>query len=312
MKAVQISAYGDRSVLKVNTNSPKPSLKQGQILVENEAAGINPVDWKFRAGYLQKMAPVSLPVILGGDFAGTVIEIGEGVSAFKIGDEVYGQAIILNGGSGSFAQFVAANCTNTARKPKSSTFEQAAALPLAGVSALTALEDHMKLKRGQKMLIHGGAGGIGSLAIQIAKAKGAYVATTVAARDVDFVKELGADEVIDYKTQQFEKILKGFDAAFDTVGGEITNKSFQVLKKGGILVSMTGQPDQENAQTYGVFAIGQGTNTDTAHLTRLTELVDSGKVNVIIDRVFQLKEVQKAFAYQETGHPRGKVVLRIK
>lgn len=311
MKAVQIGAYGDISVLEINENTPKPSPKQGQVLVEVSAASINPVDWKFRAGYLQKMAPVVLPVTLGGDFSGKVLEVNEDVSEFKAGDEVYGSAIVLNGGSGSFAEILAANSANIALKPKLVTFEEAGALPLVGASAVQALEEHIKLQSGQKILIHGGAGGIGSTAIQLAKSIGAYVATTVSTNDIDFVKELGADEVIDYKTQKFEEVLKDFDAVFDTVGGEVTDKSFPVLKKGGVLVSMLGQPNQELAQKHGVIAIGQGTKTDTSHLTRLAELVDSGKIKIKIDKVFPIEQAQVAFKYQEEGRPRGKVVLKI-
>lgn len=312
MRAVQIRAYGGVDVLEINENAPKPSLKQGQVLVEVYAASINPVDWKFRAGYLQKMAPVSLPATLGGDFAGRVVGVSGDSQQFNVGDEVYGQAIILNGGSGSFAEFVAANGANTALKPKKATFEEAGALPLAGVSALQALEDHIKVQRGQKILIHGGAGGIGHMAVQLAKAFGGYVATTVNTTDVDFAKELGADEVIDYKTQSFEKLLKQYDAVFDTVGGDVTDKSFLVLKREGILVSMTGQPNQKLAEQYAVTAIGQGTSTDSSHLTHLAKLAEAGKINVHVDTVYPLEKVKEAFMYQEEGHPRGKVVLKIK
>jgi len=311
MKAAQINSYGEPDVIQINENSPKPSLKQGQLLIEVYAASINAIDWKFRAGYLQKMAPVQLPVTLGGDFAGKVTEIGEGVSNFKIGEEVYGQAIILAGGSGSMAEFVAANSANTARKPQSASYEEASALPLVGVSAIQALENHIKLHSGQKILIHGGAGGIGHIAIQFAKSLGAYVATTVKIEDSDFVKNLGVDEVIDYKTQKFEAILKDYDSVFDTVGGETTDKSFQILKKGGIIVSMLGEPSKELTEKYGVTAIGEMTQTDTAHLDRLTELVESRKIKVHIDKVFPFEQIPEAFSYQEKNHPRGKVVIKI-
>lgn len=312
MKAAQINSYGEPEVIQVSDNTPKPTLKSGQVLVENYAASINAIDWKFRAGYLLKMAPVPLPATLGGDFAGIVTEVGEDISDFKVGNQVYGQAIILNGGSGSIAEYVAANMANTSLKPKTASFEEASALPLAGVSAVQALEEHIKLQKDQKILIHGGAGGIGHIAIQLAKSVGAYVATTVKAEDMEFVKSLGADEAIDYTSQKFEELLKEYDAVFDTVGGETTDKSFQVLKKGGILVSMLGEPKQELSQKYEVTAIGQGTQTDTTRLTRLTELVDAGKIKVHIDKIFPLKQVQEAFTYQEKIHPKGKVVLQIK
>lgn len=312
MKSVQINKYGDNDVLEINENTSQPALKEGQILIENYASSINAIDWKFRAGYLQKMAPVTLPVVLGGDFAGKIVRVSEEVNELKIGDEVYGQAIILNGGSGSMAEVVAANSINTARKPKTIGFEEASALPLVGVSALQAIEGHMKLKSGQKVLIHGGAGGIGHIAVQLAKALGAYVAATAKTEDIEFVKGLGADEVIDYKTQKFEELLNNFDGVFDTVGGETVNKSFSILKKGGILVSMLGEPDQELAKKYDVIAVGQMTKTDTIQLNSLAALIDSGQINVHIDKIFPIEQVKEAFTYQEKVHPRGKVVIKIK
>lgn len=312
MKAVQINAYGTNDVLKINENAPKPSLKQGQVLVEVHAASINPVDWKIRVGYLKNMMPLHFPATLGGDFAGFVIEVREDVSEFKTGDAVFGSAIVLNGGSGSFAQFLATNVANSAHKPKTVSLEQAAALPLVGTSAVQALEEHITLQSGQKILIHGGAGGIGHVAIQLAKVLGAHVATTVSTEDVDFVKSLGADEVIDYKTQNFQEMLKDFDAVFDTVGGKITDASFSVLKKNGVVVSMVGQPNEDLAKRYGITAIGQGTKTNSSHLRRVAELVDSKKLKIVIDKVFPLEQVKEAFAYQEEVHPRGKVVLKIK
>lgn len=312
MKAVQINSYGGVEVLEINENAPEPVPKQGQILVEVHAASLNPFDWKVRAGYLKEAMPLQFPATLGGDFAGLVSEVGENVTEFKKADEVYGSAIIFGGGSGSFAEFATANTANTAKKPQSTNFEEAAALPLAGVSALQALEDHIKLTSGQKILIHGGAGGIGHIAIQLAKALGAYVATTVSSDDIQFVKNLGADEALDYKSQRFEELLKDYEAVFDTVGGETTERSFKVLKKGGIIVSMLGQPDQELTQKYGVTAIGQGTQTTAGRLIRLAKLVDGGKIKPQIDKVFRLKEVKEAFKLLEEGHPQGRVVLKIK
>ncbi len=322
MKAVQINQYGGNEVLEINRNVPKPTPSKDQVLVEVYAASINPVDWKIREGYLKGMAPLEFPATLGGDFAGRVIELGEGVSGLKVGDEVYGSAIVLNGGSGAFAEFLVVNTSNMAHKPHYINFEEASALPLVGSSAIQALEDHIKLQNGphnafasrgkQKILIHGGAGGIGHIAIQLAKAKGAYVATTASSDDKSFVKKLGADEVIDYKTQKFEEVLKDFGAVFDTVGGETTSNSFLVLKRGGTIVSMVGQPDKELAQKYGINAIGQFTQVNRKYLTRLAELVDNGKIKVHVDKVFSLDEVKEAFRYQKEVRPRGKVVLHIK
>lgn len=312
MRAVQISKYGGNEVLEINENAPKPSVAKGQVLVEVYAASINPIDWKVRAGYLKEMVPLQFPAILGGDFSGVVTGVGEGVGNFKFGDEVYGQGGILNGGSGSFAQFVAVNAGKVAQKPKSVDFIEAGALPLAGVSALQAIEDHIRLKSGQKILIHGGAGGIGHIAVQLAKALGAYVATTVGTRNLEFAKSLGADEAIDYKSEAFDEKLTDFDAVFDTVGGETTDKSFKVLKKGGIIVSMAGQPNEELAQKSGVSALGQNTDANPERLARLSKLVEDGKIKAYIDKVFSLEQAKEAFRHLEEGHPRGKVVFKIK
>lgn len=239
--------------MEVSDNVPKPSPSKNQVLVEVYAASLNPVDWKIWAGYFKEM-PVKFPMTLGGDFAGRVVKAGEGVNEFKVGDEIFGSAIILNGGSGAFAEMAAANTANITQKPRNIDFTKACALPLVGCSAVQALEEHIKLQSRQKILIHGGAGGIGHIAIQLAKALGAYVATTVSEDDMDFVKRIGTDQVIGYQNQAFEEILKDFDAVFDTVGGEVTDKSFKVVKRGGRLVSMLGQPNEELAQKFGVTA----------------------------------------------------------
>lgn len=312
MKAAQYDRYGGPEVIEITDNAAKPTPKEGQVLVEVYAASINPFDRTLRTGYMKDMIPLSFPVTIGGDFAGIVAQAGPGVADYKGGDAVYGQALIVNGGSGSLAEFAAANLKNISMKPKKATFEEAAALPLVGSSAVQALEDHIKLQKGHKILIHGGAGGIGSIAMQLAKHLGAYVATTVSGDDIDFVKKLGADEIIDYKSEKFEEKLKDFDAVYDTVGGETTNRSFLVLKKGGTLVSMLGQPDKELAQKYKVIAIGQSTNTNTKHLTRLAELVDAGAITPQIDKVYPLAQAREAFEHLEQGSHRGKVVIKIK
>ena len=312
MKAVQINAYGGIEVLEINLDVVQPVPGKDQVLVEVYAASLNPIDWKIRAGYLKKMVPLKFPTTLGTDLAGVVTQVSTNGTGFNPGDQVYGSAITLAGGSGAFAESAAANTANISLKPKNTSWTEAAALPLAGISALQALEDHIKLNIGQKILIHGGAGGIGSTAIQLAKVKGAYVATTVSSKDLDFAHGLGADEAIDYKKEDLTEKLKGFDAVFDTVGGVTTNKSFIVLKKGGILVSMTGQPDQMLAQKYGVTAIGQNTGTTTERLNRLTRYVENGQIKIQIGQVFPLQKVKAAFDFLEKGSVRGKVVLIIK
>lgn len=312
MKAVQINTYGGIDVLEINENVPKPTPSKNQVLVEVHAASINPIDYKIRAGYLKEMMPLQFPVTLGGDFAGVILELGEGVIDLKVGDSVYGSAIVLNGGSGAFAQILAANTENTSLKPKNVDFAEAAALPLTGASAIQALEEHIKIKSDQKILITGAAGGIGTIAIQLAKSLGAYVATTVGSKDIGYVKSLGADEAIDYQTQHFEELLENMDSVFDTVGGETTDRSFKVLKKGGIIVSMVGAPSAELAKEYGVVAIGQNTEGNKERLNRLTELVESSQIKPQVDKVFPIDEIREAFRHLEQGHPRGKVVLRIK
>ena len=312
MRAAQINEYGDVEVIKVNTEAAKPTVGEGQVLVEVHAASLNPLDTAIRQGYMQQIMALAFPITLGGDFAGVVVEVGEGVSDFKVGDEIYGDANRRFGGSGSFAEFAAANADFTSYKPKNANFSEAAALPLTGTSAIQALTEHMDLKSGQKILIHGGAGGIGTIAIQIAKHIGAYVTTTAAAKDTDYVKDLGADEVIDYTSQAFEDIVHEYDAVYDTVGRDTYMRSFKVLKKGGIIVSMLEQPNEELIAQYGVSAIGQFTQPTTKRLAKLAELVDQGVVKVHIDKVFPLEQIADAFSYRETSSPRGKVIVEIK
>lgn len=312
MKAAQINEYGGSEVIEISGSAEKPVLKEGQVLVEVYTASLNPIDYKIRLGYFKASPALIFPITLGTDFAGKVVEVAQGASGFKIGDEVFGNAIMLNGGSGTLAEFVAANIANTALKPKTLDFTQAAALPLAGASALQAIEEHINLQSGQKILIQGGAGGIGSLAIQLAKMHGAYIAATTSPQTLEFVKSLGVDRVIDYKSQDFSQIIKDFDAVFDTVSGETANKSLRVLKKGGIVVSMAGQFDSEMAKQLGVIAITQGTNTSADKLERIAQLVDTGKLRAQVDKIFPLDKTREAFDYLEKEHPKGKVVVKIK
>ncbi|CAG0991039.1 MAG: NADPH:quinone reductase [Candidatus Methanoperedens nitroreducens] len=311
MKAAQIKNYGGSEVVKIN-NAPKPSVSRGRLLIEVHASGVNPVDWKIREGYMKQMAPLQFPATLGGDFSGIVAELGEDVSGFEKGDEIYGQASITRGGSGSFAEFATADVNTAAHKPKNLSHVEAAALPLTGVSAWQALVDHIGLSRGKKILIHGGAGGIGTIAIQLARHLGAYVAATAGAKDLQYVKELGADEAIDYKNQSFENMLHNYDAVYDTVGGETYVKSFRVLKKGGIIVSMLEQPRSELMEQYGVNAIGQFTQINSERLSKVAELADKRVIKVHVDKTFPLEQAGEALEYLQSGHPRGKVVLKMK
>jgi alcohol dehydrogenase len=313
MKAAQMKGYGSSDeVIEINENVPAPNdPSAGKVLVKIKVAGINPIDWKIREGYMQQMVPLQFPSPLGMDFSGIIEKVGQGVSEFRQGDEVYGQASILSGGSGAFAEMALANADAIAHKPKSLSPQEAAGLPLVGVSAWQALVETIGLQKNQKILIHGGAGGIGSVAIQIAKHLGSYVATTVSTNDKQFAKELGADEIIDYKTQTFEELIRDYDAAFDTVGGETYSRSFKVLKRGGIIVSMLEQPNQELMKQFGVKAIFQFTQVNRDRLTKLAQWVDQNNIRVNVDKTFPLEEAGKALDYQRDVHPRGKVVLAI-
>ena len=312
MKSVQIKGYGGSEVVEINRNAPPlndPSV--GMVLVKVKTAGINPADWKIREGYMQKMIPLQFPSTMGMDFSGVIEKVGNSVPDLKRGDEVYGQAGVVNGGSGAFAEMALAKGDSMAHKPKTLTHQEAAALPLAGVSAWQALVETIKLTKGQKILIHGGGGGIGSIAIQLAKHLGAYVATTVSTNDKQFAKELGAVEVIDYKSQTFEDLPYDYDAVLDTVGGETYTRSFKILKKGGMIVSMLEQSNQELMSRFGVKAISQFTQVNRGRLTRLAQWVDQNNIRVNIDKTFPLEEAAKALDYQKNVHPRGKVVLAI-
>jgi alcohol dehydrogenase len=311
MKSAQISKYGSSEVIEINQNTSEPTVSSGKVLVIIKAAGVNPVDWKIREGGMQQIISLQFPSILGIDFSGVIKQIGEDLypSDFKQGDEVYGQAGVISGGSGAFAEMALVNTESIANKPKSLSHVEAAALPLVGVSAWKALMENIELSKDQKILIHGGAGGIGSIAIQLAKNLGAYVATTVSANDKQFVQELGADVVIDYKTQTFEDVLHEYDAVFDTVGGETYTRSFKVLKKGGIIVSMLEQPNSELMSRYGIKAIFQFTQADRELLRKLAQWVDENNIRVNVEKTFSLEEAGKALDYQKDLHPRGKVVL---
>jgi alcohol dehydrogenase len=312
MKSAQITRYGNTNEVIEIRQTSTPNLSAGKVLVEVKAAGINPIDWKIREGYMQRMIHLQFPSTLGLDFFGIVKQVGEDVSSdFNQGNEVYGQAGVPMGGSGSFSDVALAIATSIAHKPKTLGHIEAAALPLVGVSAWQALVENIALSNGQRILIHGGAGGIGSIAIQLAKNLGAYVATTVSINDKQFVQELGADEVIDYRTQPFEDIINDYDAVVDTVGGETYSRSFKVLRKGGIVVSMLEQPNSELMEQYGVKSVFQFTQVNRERLSKLAEWVDQNKVRVNVEKTYSLDEAGKALDYSRDIHPRGKIVLTI-
>ena len=316
MRSAQMKGYGSSEVVEINQNAAAPNDPSDEkVLVKVKAASVNPIDWKIREGYMQQMIPLQFPSTLGMDFSGIIEKVGASVSGFNAGDEVYGQASVTRGGSGAFAEIALANADSIAHKPKSLNHQEAAGLPLVGVSAWQALVETIGLTDGQKkkILIHGGAGGIGSIAIQLVKRLGAYVATTASTNDKQFVKELGADEAIDYKTQTFEDLLPhDYDAVFDTVGGETYKRSFEVLKRGsGMIVSMLEQPNQQLMEQFSVKSIFQFTQVNRERLTKLAQWVDQNNIRVNVDRTFPLEEAGKALDYQKDVHPRGKVVLAI-
>lgn len=311
MKAAQIKEYGGPEKVQI-LDIEKPIPGEGQVLVEVHAASLNPFDTMIRIGAYKEMIPLELPKTLGGDFAGTITELGSGVTGFAVGDHVYGQANVVAGSSGAFAEFAVTKSDQVALAPGNISIHEAASLPLVGVSALQALMEHINVQSGQKLLVHGGSGGIGTVAIQLAKHLGAYVAVTASGDGIDYAKQLGADEVIDYKTQDFSATLRDYDAVFDTVGGDDFTKSFQVLKPGGVAVSMIAEADEEQAAVRGITAHTLNTQVTTKRLDTLREFVEQGVVTAHVAKKFKLDEIQQAFSERENGHIIGKVVLEIK
>jgi len=315
MKSVQINRYGGSEAVGINKDVPEPTVSAGKVLVNVKAAGVNPADLKIREGYFQQMIPLQFPSTMGADISGIIKELGEGVSnsGLKRGDEVYGAAsAVFSGGSGAFAELALVNEDTIAHKPKTLNHIEAAGLPTVGVSAWQGLIENIGLSKDKKILIHGGAGGIGSIAIQLAKHLGAYIATTASTIDEQFVQELGANQMIDYKTENFEDILHDYDGVFDTVGGDTYKRSFKVLKKGsGIITSMLEQPNSELMNRYGVKALVQFTQANRQLLTKLAEWVDQNNIKVNIDKTFSIDEAADALDYQRDIHPRGKVVITV-
>lgn len=310
MKAAQISQYGDSSVVQITTiDIPAPG--EGQVLVEVHASSLNPFDTTIRSGYMKDMIPLQFPVTLGGDIAGVVAKVGEGVTNFAVGDAVYGQANVVAGNSGGFAEYAVTSAGQVAVAPHGLEFTDAASLPLVGVSALQALQEHINLQPGQKIFIHGGAGGIGTIAIQVAKHIGAHVATTATGEGIELVKSLGADDVIDYKMHNYADVLKEYDAVFDTVGDDF-DATFAILKPGGVAVSMIASANEAAAKELGITAMTQSTHVTTAVLDTLRQLVEAGVIVAQVDQIFSLDAIKEAFDARETGTVRGKIAIEIK
>jgi NADPH:quinone reductase-like Zn-dependent oxidoreductase len=308
MKAVRMHEYGGPEVLKYE-DAPRPEPGGGEVLVKVHAAAVNPVDWKVRAGYVKGFLNYSLPLIPGWDLSGVVEAVGSGVVDWKAGNEVYSRPDLSR--NGTYAEYVTVKASELGSKPKSLDHVNSAAIPLAGLTAWQALFDAARLQAGQRILIHAAAGGVGTFAVQLAKWKGAYVIGTASARNHAFLRELGADETIDYNQTPFENVVRDVDVVLDGMAGETRQRSWQVLKKGGILVSILGAPSAEEAAAHGVRQAGVFVQPNRAQLEELAKLVDSGKLRPIVEEVLPLKEAARAHEKNQTLHTRGKLVLRV-
>lgn len=332
MKAMIIDRYG-KVPLKL-ADMPVPTLGENDVLAEIFAASINPVDFKIRDGKLRMLIKYDMPLILGNDFSGVVKQVGSRVKKFKVGDEIYGRAV--KDRIGTFAEYIAIDEDAIALKPKNLSFEEAASIPLVGLTSYQALHDILRLSVGQKVLIHAGSGGVGTFAIQLAKSMGAYVATTTSEAGFQLVKKLGADLIINYRNEEFDKILQNYDAVFDTIGGKTLEKSFRVVKPGGQIVSIAGLPNARFGKEYGagffktsLFRIATLKITKLEkqynvkytflfmkpsgeQLSTITDLIEAEKIKPVIDRIFPFEDAQKAMEYSESGRAKGKIILKIK
>ncbi len=333
MRAFVVDKYKKKGAMRL-TEVPEPELRDDDVLVRVHAAGVNLLDSKIRDGEFKLILPYRLPFVLGHDVAGTVVRAGPKVRRFKAGDEVYARP--RDGRVGTFAEFIAMNEADVALKPKNLSMEEAASIPLVGLTAWQALVEVGKVKPGQKVFIQAGSGGVGTFAIQLAKHLGATVATTAGTKNVDLVKSLGADVVIDYKTQDFEKVLSGYDLVLNSQDNKTLEKSLRVLKQGGLLISISGPPNpafakdlglnlmlklvmrllsrgaRKKAKSLGVrysflFMRAQG-----QQLSEITSLIDAGVIRPVVDKVFPFEKTGEALAYVETGRAKGKVVITVK
>lgn len=327
MKALQIVKYGEIKDSLVFNEVNKPTVKPNDVLIEVKAAAINPIDKGIILGDLQAMVPLQLPSTSGYDVSGIVIEKGDNVSNFEIGDLVYSR--VPQEQMGTLAEYIAVTSDAVSKKPGNISFEEAASLPLVGLTALQSLE-YAGIKENDKVLIHAGSGGVGSFAIQYAKAKGAYVYTTTSTSNIKWVKELGADKVIDYKTEDYKSIAKDLDIVFDTLGQNYTLEAFTVVKKGGIVVSIIGPLDEENAKMFGMDDyklpedLAKASSDKDAeykfifmhpngeHLNEIKLLVEDEKIKPIIDKTYPFSKSIEAFEHLATGRSKGKIVVKIK
>jgi NADPH:quinone reductase-like Zn-dependent oxidoreductase len=303
MKAVVINEYGDNGVLNlIDVDRPEP--QESEVLVKVKAAGVNPIDWKIRSGAGERLG-MKLPIHMGGELVGRVEKLGVGVEDFELGEIIFGMVH-----TGGFAEYAVAKSANMVRAPSNLDTVSAAALPLAGSTAWQAIFGEAGLSKGQRLLITNSSGGVGSLAIQFAKARGAHITAVASARNEDFVRGLGADAFIDYKAQPFEQVAQDMDVVLDTVGGDTFVRAFETLKKGGFMVTVVAFPGDE-AERHGVKVKRSYTVPSAQNLIAIRELVEKGQVTPHIEAVFPLAEIKDALALSESGRARGKIVLRI-
>lgn len=308
MKAARIHAYGASSEIRIE-DAPLPTLNDDDVLIRVVATSVNPVDWKIRKGYLKSFIPYEMPLTMGWDVSGVVEKTGPAVTKFKPGDAVYSRPDIRR--NGAYAEYVAVRESEIAFKPTTISHVEAASLPLVSITAWESLFTAASLSKGQRVLIHAGAGGVGSIAVQLARAKGAHVTATASAGKAALVRSLGADEVIDYRSQDFSKLARDMDVVFDTIGGEVQEKSWSTLKPGGTLVSITDRPSEDRAKAEGKRAAYVFIDPNAPILTDLAAMVDLGQVRPLIAAEFGVNDTAKAQDFSETGRATGKVVIYV-
>ncbi len=303
MQAIQAHDYGGPEIL-VLEQVARPTPNADQVLIQVKAAGVNPADWKYRSGLYKQFMPLKFPWTPGLDGSGIVEAVGTSVTTLKKGQEVYG---VLMGG---YAEYALALAKDVQPKPASLTFEQAAALPVGALTAWGAVIETAKVEAGQRVLVHGAAGGVGAYAVQLARWKGAHVTGTASASNLDFVLSLGAENVIDYQATRFENVLKDMDAVIDTIGGNLPERSFRVIHSGGIFVTVAGQLAEEAGKAQNVRALRAG-RASTDKLKQISELIEAKQLKPVMGPVFPLAEARQAQELSQTGHGRGRIILQI-
>ena len=308
MKAIRIHEFGGPDVLRTD-NIAVPAPADDEVLVKVYATSINPIDWKIRKGASQAKFPVTLPFTLGWDVSGVVEQKGDNVTGFEVGAEVYSRPSPAR--NGAYAEYIVIKASEVARKPNTIDHVHAAAVPLAGLTAWQGLFEHGKLQKGERVLIHAASGGVGTFAVQLAKWKGAYVIGTTSEKNIDLVKQLGADEVIDYNNEQFDEKLKDIDLVFDMVGGDTQIRSIKVLKNGGRLVTTVKPEDSQEAKDKNIQIQGYMALSKPADLAQIADLIDDGKIKPVIAKILTLDDAKQAQELSEDGHVAGKIVLKV-